>query len=333
LETIVPWVGHTPGKQLPWTWFTYAFVHAGIIHLLGNLLFLWLFGSYLEERLGGFKFLLFFLLGSAAGCAGHDLYLKLTANYAAMGIVLGGASGGVSTILGAFLALLPMLRYRFVLFYGFLLYWRKESFTMPAAVCIPLFFILDELIRLRFGASTDVSRAAHVGGFFFGLLVGLVFRYAPKTQRRIRQEQKVKGDEKRKKADSVYESFQKALSEGSGELALSLVRDAEKRGHPLPLTYEDKLRMCGQLVERGEYFVPKKIYRQLLQGDLTDDRRIEVGLRLSRILLTFEKDLETCKDLLRKLYRRYGDHPRVKEIEIVIEEVKETERNLFKRPK
>ena len=333
LETIVPWIGHTPSKQLPWTWITYAFVHAGIIHLLGNLLFLWLFGSYLEERLGGFKFLLFFLCGSAVGCAGHDLYLKLTANHAAMGVVLVGASGGVSAILGAFLALLPMLRYRFILLYGFLLYWRKEIFTMPAAVYIPLFFILDDLIRLRFGSASNVSHAAHVGGFFFGLAVGLVLRYLPKTRRRIQQEQSAQGEEKRRQADSVYDSFQKALSDGSGEVALSLVRTAEKRGHPLPLTYEDKLRMCGQLVERGEYFVPKNIYRQLLQGDLTDEQRIEVGLRLSRILLTFEKDLEKCKDLLRKLHRRYRGHPMAREILTEIEEVKETERNLFNRPK
>lgn len=333
LESVVPWIGHIPNEQRFWTWITYAFVHDGILHILGNLLFLWLFGSYLEERLGSFWFLLFFLLGSAAGCAGHDFHLSLGEDYRAKDIALVGASGGVSAILGAFLALLPMLRYRFIIIYGAIIYWRKEIFTMPASVYIPIFFILDDIIRLRFASSSNVSHATHVSGFIFGLLVGLVIRYTPKTQRRIRRERKTKADEKQKLADSVYESFEKALSDGNGELALSLVREAEKRGHPLALSYEDKLRMCEQLVERGECFVPKKVYRQLLQGDLNDDQRIEVGLRLSRILLTFDKDREGCKDLVRKLYRRYREHPKVKEIEIVIEEVKEIERNLFKRPK
>jgi hypothetical protein len=93
------------------------------------------------------------------------------------------------------------------------------------------------------------------------------------------------------------------------------------------------LELGAQLVAQGEYSVPKRIYLQMLSGELGEETRLEVSLRLCRILITFERDLESSKELLRTLYRRYRENDRIGEINRMVEEVKQIEANMFKRPR
>jgi len=332
---LVDWFAFSPVSRHPWTYLTYAFTQASLLHLVINLLFLWIFGSHLEDRIGRGRYLLLVLGGAVLACLGQDLYLLQTGVSPTNVPALYGSSAMVLTIMGAYLVYLPGLEFRFLYAYFFWclrVYASVETVIMPAALYIPVWFLLFGAIDLLGLGASHLSYPALASGFSVGIVAGLANRFLPKTRRKIRKEQETAREKTEKKAAGLYERFLEALSDGAPEAALSLVREGERTKHPLPLTYEDKMRLSQGLLERSEYSVPEKIYRKLLQGELTEERRLDVGLRLAHILLNFERDHEACKNLLRTLYRRYSHHPRVGEIDGYIEQVKEFERNLFKRP-
>ena len=141
-----------------WRWITYAFVHADLWHILGNMLFLWVFGPVIEDRLGRVGYLLFYLCGGTAAGAAHVLATK-----SALGV---GASGAVAAGTGAFLILCPRGNIRTIVFFVFI-----GVFNIPAMWYI-LFSIARDLIGIGHGGS-QVSYAAHLGGYAFGAPVAL----------------------------------------------------------------------------------------------------------------------------------------------------------------
>jgi len=335
-DKILNALAFVPSEAAPWTYLTYAFTQVGILHLVLNLLFLWMFGSFLEEKIGGKLLLLFVVLGAVGGCTAHSLFIEVRNLTDLRDTPLIGASGVVMTILGAHLVLLPKLEFRF--FYGIFGWFLRpyayySTVVMPSAFYIPVFIVVAEIVSLFSPKVTRVSHATHVGGLAVGMALGLVVRFMPQTKRKARMEQEKLRKTEQEKQSLLKENFLQALSEGKHDVAVSILRFAEKQGEPLSLSYEEKIRLCDLMTAAGEYFTPEKMYRGLLKGKLTDDQRLDVGLRLCGILLNFERDYEACKNLLRTLYRQYREHPRVGEIKRLVEQVKEVERNLFKRPR
>jgi membrane associated rhomboid family serine protease len=160
---------------------TSMFMHAGWEHLLGNLLFLWIFGNNVEDALGHVRYLAFYLAGGLAATALQTVVTLETAGRAAAEIPNLGASGAVSAVLGAYIVLLPHARV-LTLFVIIL----KE---VPALIFLGLWFVF----QLYAGGATlqepqeggGVAFFAHVGGFVFGaLLVKLVAVRAPLRPRR-----------------------------------------------------------------------------------------------------------------------------------------------------
>lgn len=151
--------------------FTYAFVHGGPLHLIGNLFFLWVFGDNVEDRMGHVRFLLFFLLASAAGAIGHWLTVP------ASPVPLVGASGGISGILAAYLLLFPKVRLWGLLF-------GRIPIRLPAFLFIGGWLVMQvAMLFATLGAGTGVSWAAHVGGFVAGAaLTPLLVRRVPALQ-------------------------------------------------------------------------------------------------------------------------------------------------------
>ncbi|MBY0113172.1 MAG: rhomboid family intramembrane serine protease [Phycisphaerales bacterium] len=140
-----------------WRWVTYAFVHADLWHILGNMLFLWVFGPVIEDRLGRIGYLFFFLAGAAAAGAAH---------LAASPVSVVGASGAVAAVTGAFLILCPRVLVRTFVFFIFI-----GVFNIPAMWYIA-FSIARDVIGFGHGAG-NVSYAAHLGGYAFGVPVAL----------------------------------------------------------------------------------------------------------------------------------------------------------------
>ncbi len=168
--------GHWPVEQLPHL-LSALFVHANWLHLVGNLLFLVIFGVPTERVLGRRFYLLLFLVGGAAA----NLIGALSVPQATIAIV--GCSGAVSAVMGAYLALFPRADLGVVLPLGFYF----EFVRIPALLLIGVWVLVQLLftwVGPTFGA---VVWWTHIGGFVFGLLAALFMRPAlARRQRRGR---------------------------------------------------------------------------------------------------------------------------------------------------
>jgi len=153
------------------TVFTSMFMHAGWMHLLGNMLFLWIFGNNVEDLMGRFKFLLFYLI---CGVGAAALQIMMSLSPKAAGIPMVGASGAIAGVLGAYLIKFPAARVRTIIFFIFI-----QVVVLPAYVVLGMWFIVQFFSAMANAASGvaggGVAFFAHVGGFVAGMLLVLPF--------------------------------------------------------------------------------------------------------------------------------------------------------------
>jgi membrane associated rhomboid family serine protease len=148
-----------------------TFLHAGLLHIAGNMLFLWVFGNNIEDHLGRVKFLVFYLLGGIAAAMAHVLWtlkdLPCTNDSFGACVPAVGASGAVAAVMGAYLLLFPRARVN-VLVPIVIIF---TVIQMSAFAVLGLWFLYQFLIAAQetVGA-TGVAWMAHVGGFVFGLV-------------------------------------------------------------------------------------------------------------------------------------------------------------------
>jgi len=142
---------------------TSMFLHAGVWHLGGNMLFLWIFGDNVEDLLGGFRFLIFYLICGLAA-AGTDIFMRVHSAVPAI-----GASGAISGILGAYIWSFP--RNNVITFYWF--WWRIGTLRIPAWIYLGFWFgfqLLSGTSQHGMGGG-GVAYGAHIGGFIAGVLL------------------------------------------------------------------------------------------------------------------------------------------------------------------
>ena len=170
----------TVGQDWPLTALTSMFMHGSWAHLLGNMLFLWIFGNNIEDALGKIRYLLFYLVGGFAATATQTFVTLAYATDAEAAIPNVGASGAVSAVLGAYLVLLPRAKVLTIIF--FIL---RE---VPAVLFLGFWF----LFQLLEGSTSlaypqpggGVAFFAHIGGFVFGMAtIKLVQRQRPLAPR------------------------------------------------------------------------------------------------------------------------------------------------------
>jgi membrane associated rhomboid family serine protease len=154
--------------------FSALFLHADWIHLLGNLVFLLIFGLPAERVMGGWRFLVLFLLGGAVANLAAVLAIG------APDRVIIGASGAVSAVIGAYLALFPGARLGVVLPLGLFL----EFVRVPASLLIGVWVLLQVVFAYSGPAFGAVAWPAHIAGFLFGVVFALLTRAA--IARRLR---------------------------------------------------------------------------------------------------------------------------------------------------
>jgi len=155
-----------------YTFFTHMFVHGGIWHLAGNMLFLWVVGCLMEDSWGRIPFLAFYLAGGAVAGAAHALQDTSST------VPLIGASGAIAAAMGAFTVRHFFTRIRF--FYFFLLLFRPfwGTFHLPAYVFLPLWFVQQLALKSLsdFVGGTGVAYAAHIGGYMTGVITALAVK-------------------------------------------------------------------------------------------------------------------------------------------------------------
>ncbi len=154
------------------TVFTSMFLHGGILHLGGNMLYLWIFGNNIEDVMGHGRFVVFYLLAGAAAVFAH----AVTAPESMVPMV--GASGAISGVLGAYLLLFPTARVLVLIPLGLF----TRLVTIPAVVVLG-FWIVVQILNGAFslaGPGGGVAWFAHVGGFIAGFgLVKVFQRHEP----------------------------------------------------------------------------------------------------------------------------------------------------------
>jgi membrane associated rhomboid family serine protease len=122
--------------------FTSMFLHAGWLHLLGNMLYLWIFGNNVEDRMGRVLFLLFYLAGGVVAVAAQTLVDPASTD------PMIGASGAIAATLGAYLVLFPGARIQSLVFLGFF----YQLIAVPAAIVLGVWFLLQVIDGLVAGA-------------------------------------------------------------------------------------------------------------------------------------------------------------------------------------
>jgi membrane associated rhomboid family serine protease len=158
--------GPLPGTLPAWeTIFTGMFMHASILHIGGNMLFLWIFGNNVEDAMGHVKFLAFYLLGGLAALA---LQVAVAPNSTAPTL---GASGAVAAVLGGYILLYPRARVLTLVIIIFFF----TVIELPAVVMLGIWFAEQALfaaanLTTPAGGGGGVAYFAHIGGFGFGLL-------------------------------------------------------------------------------------------------------------------------------------------------------------------
>jgi len=160
------------GERL-WTLLTSMFVHGDLLHLLGNMVFLWIFGDNIEDTLGHAKYLLFYVVGGFIASYAHvasTVLLTYTSRIPYFtpdfGIPTVGASGAISAVLGAYLVLFPRSRIRTLVYLAYILTFA----SVPAYFYLGFWFLYQILMGFGFllGAPSSVAFWAHIGGYVYG---------------------------------------------------------------------------------------------------------------------------------------------------------------------
>ncbi len=164
-----------PAESHLHTWLTNLFVHAGLFHVLGNAVYLYLFGACMEDLLGHWRFAIFYLLAGVVATLG---YVLLSARGFQSTVPLVGASGAISGCMGACALLLRGMKVEFRFVYFILVRAGTKTFFLPSWLMMSLWFA-DDLLGLLLTADRDgggTAFGAHVGGFLFGLLVAFALK-------------------------------------------------------------------------------------------------------------------------------------------------------------
>lgn len=157
-----------PAKNVLLAVLTSMFLHGGLVHLGGNMLFLWIFGNNIEDRLGHVRYLIFYLAAGIVATLAHIIVQPTST------VPVVGASGAIAGVMGAYLVWFPKARVTTLFIFFFIIFRQVQARWVLA-----IWFLSQFLINPNDG----VAWVAHVGGFIFGLLLGLLVR-RPTSARR-----------------------------------------------------------------------------------------------------------------------------------------------------
>ncbi|MDP2683314.1 MAG: rhomboid family intramembrane serine protease [Deltaproteobacteria bacterium] len=146
----------------PLTLFSAMFIHGGFLHVAGNMLYLWIFGDNIEDRLGHFRFIVFYLLSGLIASLAHIIMLPNST------IPMIGASGAIAGVLGAYFLLYPRAHVLTLVFFFFFV----DIIRIPALVFLGLWFVFQILSSAGGGG---IAWYAHIGGFIGGAVLVKLF--------------------------------------------------------------------------------------------------------------------------------------------------------------
>jgi membrane associated rhomboid family serine protease len=151
------------------------FLHGGWMHLIGNMLFFWIFGNNIEDYTGSIGFIFFYIIGGIVASFTQILTDPLSK------VPVIGASGAIAAVMGAYFYLFPTARIKSLVF----LFYFFTFVEVPAFIFLLLWFIMQLFSGFAsFGSATSVAVWAHIGGFIFGFLTAVILKASRRGKER-----------------------------------------------------------------------------------------------------------------------------------------------------
>lgn len=331
LQELYPVTGFylQPDNPKIYQFFTSMFLHADIYHLLGNMLFLWVFGNNVEDRLGKVGYVFFYLAAGVFADIGHLLTSAAP--------VL-GASGAIAGVTGMFLALFPHTRIRIFYFFFFI-----GMFEVPAMLIV-MFYFLKDLLFWGGGLGGNVAYTAHLAGNAAGFAVGmtlLLTRILPREpydlmsmwahRRRREQFKKLsrqgyrpwegKGPDGQSAAPiseqeqaiiALREQISAAMAAHAPAKAAALYRDLTQAHGPQTLSQTNQFDLANQLFAEQDHALAAQTYQALLESYPRHPDRGKAQLMLGLLYARYLSRANDAKPLLQEASQRLdGDEAAV----------------------
>ena len=320
---VVNYYLHTAEPRLE-QFITSAFLHADLWHLLGNMVFLFVFGNSLEDRLGKVGYLFFYLAGAVLAGLAHVAAESAAAENPLIGGVMLGASGAVCSVTGAYMALFPMSRVTLLIFAIIV------GFIDVPSLWFVLFFFVQDAVQYATRAGS-VAYLAHIGGTIYGFLLGmslLWLRFLPREPYDLLSmlEHRRRRAEFRRLARQGYKAWEHLPDTGPGKGKSPILDQGAKpsRVSPNEQRLMDKRVEVTRAVSASNWDRAAELYAELLdldggqvlsqqqQSDLANQLahmgRHELAARAYELLLnTFKTlaDREQIELILAVIYVRY----------------------------
>jgi membrane associated rhomboid family serine protease len=238
--------GYRPADPSPIGLFTSMFLHGGLMHLVGNMLFLWIYGDNVEHRVGRGRFLLYYLGTGAAATLSHAMFFPTS------GLPLVGASGAISGVLGFYFLWYPHNRVHILLLFPFLV-----RLSVPARTLLGLYIVVENVFPfvLARGAS-GVAYGAHIGGFVAGLAIAHFI-----DRRGLLEEPEEYGDGASGDVADVREAIAAGRFADAARAYFALPAEAARR----PLNPSESVALGDWLLENGHPRGALVVYRRHLR--------------------------------------------------------------------
>lgn len=268
--------GYKPAAA-QWSDLLYSmFLHGGLLHLLGNMLFLWIYGDNVEHRLGRFGYLLAYL-GSGIVAT---LFFALFARGSMLPLV--GASGAISGVLGLYFLLFPRNQVKvFIFLFPFLF----DVFLLPARLVLGMFLLIDNLLPFIVGAQSGVAYGAHIGGFLAGTGVAWVgerLAWQWPWSGRLARGPSIGGATEPPDERPVL--LRRAVRDGDADGALSMASTLDPRTLSL-LTPRECVKLAGWMEHAGFVTAAARLLRNCLAHHRRSSDLAEVYLELGLLRL------------------------------------------------
>lgn len=273
--------GFKPAQPSVVDLFSSMFLHAGFLHLAGNMLFLWIYGDNVEHRLGSLNYLFVYL---ATGMTATLFFMLFQLDSVTPMI---GASGAISGVLGLYFIWFPRNKVRvFVMLFPFFV----DVIFLPARWVLGFFLIVDNLLPFLFtaGGGGGVAHGAHIGGFVAGLGIAYAMDRFPEygnlsRWRRAWKSSPAPGfpaEEAQSPADRIHE----ALLQGDWKGAVSLYLAVPNRAQRKLVAPSERLAVGRHLLREGHYDKALSVFRQYISdyhnGPDLDQAYLGAGIAL-----------------------------------------------------
>ena len=295
--------------------FTSLYVHAGLAHIFGNMLFLWIVGDNVEDRLGHAGYFVFYHVAGAAAALTHVAFAG------ASDVPLVGASGAISAVMGAYAVFFPNAKIR--IWYWFLLVFTNVVYV-SAKWAVGLWF-LEQVVLRGVANSEHVAYDAHIGGLIFGVVAALALRLVlkpPDTVRRIvvpsagpvpaAGDPDFAADDETPAAErlSASEAIESALDSGRADEAYRIFTRATGSAASEPLSERALSRLGDVLLNSGSYGPVSRVCDEFLRAHPGSADAPEAAFRLGTIQSRVFEDFLRARDNLLFAHRLHSNADR-----------------------